>query len=682
MRLISSLCNSISKKTTIKGQILFGFGSILAILLIISLSTLSVFTELNDGISTVTEKIQPVVLEAQSLEKDIEAASNALGFYLLTKEDTYRERYMETLDKVIVLANDLASQKFVIENRLHLGEIENIQNDLANLAAYRDRILSLAENNLENMPAQKIASEKLNPMAQQLQGMISQMVNSDYDEDNSDGYRDEYRQTIYDLRYYNLQLTNELRTFLAFRTIATVQNMEAVQEVLRGKLDYIKANEELYTFEQEEVVGSVIEIYEQYFIAIAAAVEVHASEKYRTDIFLVKNEIGPLTLKIQTALGALIDQLKLQISDTSSGLTQQASDAGNKTLIGVLSSVILAILIALFMVRMMSLPLNAAVDAMRDLADGEGDLTHRLNDQGKSEIATMSRNFNNFAGKVQNLVAQVAQRIEKLSSVVAEVSKIVDQTQKGSELQRGQTEQVKIAITEMSTSVQDVAANANEAADSAQIADKSVESGQRVVGETISSINTLADEIETAVNVIHDLSHEIDSIGSLLDIIKSIAAQTNLLALNAAIEAARAGEQGRGFAVVADEVRSLASRTQDSTSQIEKTIEKLHTQAQEAVKAITLGQQKASTSVENASNAGKALTEIASSVAIISNMNLQIAAASEQQSAVASEISGNVVGITKVADENASASLLLATTSESLDRIAEELQHVVSHFKY
>lgn len=682
MRLISSLCNSISKKTTIKGQILFGFGSILAILLIISLSTLSVFTELNDGISTVTEKIQPVVLEAQSLEKDIEAASNALGFYLLTKEDTYRERYLETLDKVIVLANDLASQKFVIENRLHLGEIENIQNDLANLAAYRDRILSLAENNLENMPAQKIASEKLNPMAQQLQGMISQMVNSDYDEDNSDGYRDEYRQTIYDLRYYNLQLTNELRTFLAFRTIATVQNMEAVQEVLRGKLDYIKANEELYTFEQEEVVGSVVEIYEQYFIAIAAAVEVHASEKYRTDIFLVKNEIGPLTLKIQTALGALIDQLKLQISDTSSGLTQQASDAGNKTLIGVLSSVILAILIALFMVRMMSLPLNAAVDAMRDLADGEGDLTHRLNDQGKSEIATMSRNFNNFAGKVQNLVAQVAQRIEKLSSVVAEVSKIVDQTQKGSELQRGQTEQVKIAITEMSTSVQDVAANANEAADSAQIADKSVESGQRVVGETISSINTLADEIETAVNVIHDLSHEIDSIGSLLDIIKSIAAQTNLLALNAAIEAARAGEQGRGFAVVADEVRSLASRTQDSTSQIEKTIEKLHTQAQEAVKAITLGQQKASTSVDNASNAGKALTEIASSVAIISNMNLQIAAASEQQSAVASEISGNVVGITKVADENASASLLLATTSESLDRIAEELQHVVSHFKY
>ena len=145
MRLISSLCNSISKKTTIKGQILFGFGSILAILLIISLSTLSVFTELNDGISTVTEKIQPVVLEAQSLEKDIEAASNALGFYLLTKEDTYRERYLETLDKVIVLANDLASQKFVIENQLHLGEIENIQNDLANLAAYRDRILSLAE---------------------------------------------------------------------------------------------------------------------------------------------------------------------------------------------------------------------------------------------------------------------------------------------------------------------------------------------------------------------------------------------------------------------------------------------------------------------------------------------------------------------------------------------------------
>ena len=458
--------------------------------------------------------------------------------------------------------------------------------------------------------------------------------------------------------------------------------MRAIWEVVKSKLELIKNSEDLYTFEQDEVVGQVVELYETYFDGIMEAVEVHSTDRYRTDIYLVKSEIGPLTAKIESGLGLLVDQLKQHISDTSASLQQQASDAGDKVITGTAIAVFVGILIAFFMVRMMSLPLNAAVEAMQDLAEGEGDLTHRLNDRGKSEIAIMSRNFNNFAGKVQKLVSQVALGIDNLSGVVGDVSRIVEQTQTGARQQREQTDHVNTAISEMSASVQDVASSANQAAESARIADDNVKAGQRVVDETISSIHTLADEIETGVNVINALSQEVQSIGSVLDVIKGIAEQTNLLALNAAIEAARAGEQGRGFAVVADEVRTLASRTQDSTTEIESMIEKLHAQARAAVEAIMQGQQKANTSVDSATNAGAALNEITASVATISDMNMQIATASEQQSAVAVEISENVVSINDVADENAKASNMLANSSDNLARIAEELQGVVSHFKY
>ncbi len=670
------------KATTIKNQIWLGFGLFLVILLLLSISTLNVFGELNRGITVVTEEVQPVVLTAQNLEIELEAAGNALGFYLLTRDQIYRNRYSQHLSRALGLTAELGAYRFVIENDQYQIDVVSVQKDLAKLASYKEQVLKYAADDMENVPAQRMATETLNPMAQQLQSMISQMIVSDYDEENYEGERDEYRQAIYDLRYYNAQLSSELRTFLAFRASANVENIEAIWDVVQAKLGLIGEAEDLYTFEQAEVIEPLLETYQTYYDGIQQAVEVHSTDRYRNDIFLVKNEIGPLTSRIESTLGLLVDQLKQHIADTSVGLQRQASDAGDKVLTGMVFSVVLGIVIAFFLVRMMSFPLNAAVDAMRDLAEGEGDLTRRLDDQGKSEISVMARCFNNFAGKVQKLVAQVADGVENLSSVVGDVSSIVDQTQDGAERQRMQTEQVNTAITEMSASVQDVASNANLAADSAQLADRNVQSGQKVVGETIAAINSLADEIETGVNVINALSDEVDSIGSVLDVIKGIAEQTNLLALNAAIEAARAGEQGRGFAVVADEVRTLASRTQDSTIEIESMIEKLHRQAKAAVDAITEGQQKATASVDSASNAGSALTEITASVNTITNMNLQIASAAEQQSAVAAEIRENIASITEVAEGNARASHQLSSTSDGLASIAGQLREVVAHFKY
>jgi len=458
--------------------------------------------------------------------------------------------------------------------------------------------------------------------------------------------------------------------------------MHDIEKLIESKLSYIKSNEDMYTFEQSDSVPTYIKVDQQYFKDLEALASVHSTDRFRTDIFLVKTEIGPLIKKIETDLGSLVNTLKTLITRTSNDLQDEAAGAKYQVLTGMIIGLILGCIIAFLIARMITIPINDAMYAMNDLADGEGDLTRRLNVNGKSEIAIMAQGFNKFAGKVQSLVSQLAGSLENLSTVVTDVSQIVNQTQSGAQQQKVQTEQVASAVTQMTATTQEVATNANLAVDSAQQADNNAKLGQDVVDETVASINSLASEIETGVNVINKLSQDTASITSVLDVIKGIAEQTNLLALNAAIEAARAGEQGRGFAVVADEVRTLASRTQQSTTEIESIITALQEQAQAAVGAISKGQQKAQASVKNASNAGEALHKITASVASISEMSNQIAASSIEQSNVSSEINKNVIIISEVADENAQASNQLSGSSQNLGQLAQELQQLVSQFKY
>lgn len=668
--------------SSIRNRILFGFGLILTVLIIVSLSNLGRFVHLSSGISDVTEKIQPVVLTAQNLETHLEAIGNSLGFYLLTKGNEYKEEYFSSLDKATQLASQLSTYDFVINSDTYRSEVDRVSADLQKLSMYKNRMVELVNDETKNVPAQKVAGEQLNPMLQQLQSMISQMIESDYEEDNKDAQRNEFRKAIYDLRYYNGQIASELRTFLAFRADINVQNMAAIREVIESKVKLVEQSKSLYTFEQEDTMSRFLETNKAYAKALNEVLKIHSTDKYRTDIYLVKTEIGPLVRSMETNLGSLVKELKEVIDSTSTELQQEADAARAQVLVWMIIGIVFGLIVAIFMARMITHPINEAVHAMQDLAEGEGDLTRRLDEKGESEIAMMAKGFNSFASKVQTLVSQVASSVENLSNVVSDVSNIVDQTQVGAQTQRQQTERVATAVTEMTASVQEVASNANLAADSAQQADGNAKSGQQIVTETVASINALASEIETGANVISKLSQDAESIGSVLDVIKGIAEQTNLLALNAAIEAARAGEQGRGFAVVADEVRTLASRTQQSTTEIESMIDSLQVQARAAVQAITLGQEKAKVSVEQASDAGNSLNEITDSVATITSMNIQIATASEEQSSVAEEINQNVVNISHVADENAEASKKLSTSSHDLAQLASELQGLVSQFKY
>lgn len=330
--------------------------------------------------------------------------------------------------------------------------------------------------------------------------------------------------------------------------------------------------------------------------------------------------------------------------------------------------------------RMVARPIDQVVGCMLQ-AEQQGDLTCRLAENGRDEMAVLSKATNRFMSNIQSFMQDVVNSASQLTAAAEQMAAVTEQTNQGVRQQQSETDQVATAINEMSATVQEVARNAAEAAKAAHDADGEAVKGKQVVSATITAIDALAREVEKAATAIHKVESDSENIGTVLDVIRGIAEQTNLLALNAAIEAARAGEQGRGFAVVADEVRTLAQRTQQSTQEIQGMIERLQSGASDAVSVMEQGRKQAESSVQQADQAGRALEAITQAVATINDMNAQIASAAEEQSAVAAEVDRNIINISSVADQTAQGAQQTAAASEQLARLATELQSRVAKFK-
>jgi len=322
-----------------------------------------------------------------------------------------------------------------------------------------------------------------------------------------------------------------------------------------------------------------------------------------------------------------------------------------------------------------------ALESTLSQAANENDLSLRIKIGSLDEIGKTGAAFNSMLDKFQRIVGEVNGSATQMSAAAEELSIITQESANGIREQTSQTDQVATAINEMSATVQEVARNAGDAASAANETTAEANNGRQVVNDAIDCMNQLASEIEQASSVISKLEQDGVKIGTVLDVIRGIAEQTNLLALNAAIEAARAGEQGRGFAVVADEVRTLASRTQESTQEIQQMIESLQSGTKAAVGAMDSSRTQAQQGVEKISTAGDALDTIVSGITRINDMNTQIASAAEEQSTVAEELNQNVVKISQITATSATNADQTKNASEELSRLSVDLQGLVSQFK-
>ncbi len=326
-------------------------------------------------------------------------------------------------------------------------------------------------------------------------------------------------------------------------------------------------------------------------------------------------------------------------------------------------------------------PAQAASEMMEDVAEGESDLTKQLNADGKDEIADISHFFNRFIGKIRDSLTQVSTQANDVLNYAKELEIASDKSAAFIQQQSDNTTQVAAAMEQMTANIREVTHNAESAESAAREAQNNTTSGKEVLSTTIQEVESLSQAIDTVNGVINELAQESQNIGAVLDVIRGIAEQTNLLALNAAIEAARAGEQGRGFAVVADEVRTLASKTAQSTDEIDQMIQRLQTEANKAVQAVLSSKELSVHTVESTNEADKVLSSINEQIKVIFDMNSQIARATEQQADAASEVNLRANELATMTNESLANAEGIAQIGHHLTQSSHNASTIVNRFK-
>jgi len=350
---------------------------------------------------------------------------------------------------------------------------------------------------------------------------------------------------------------------------------------------------------------------------------------------------------------------------------------------GLLVGVIVASLAMVYLLlhKFIMAPLSQLRTISRDIATGEGDLTKRVPVTGKDELGELAQNFNLFIEKLQRLIARVGEVTDRVASASAQLSATADEMAKGADTQTQRMAQSASAVEEMTMTASEVARNSLEAADIANETNQTAQSGYAVVNETVAGMRQLSDAVGQSATIITALGKSSDQIGEIVRVIEDIADQTNLLALNAAIEAARAGEQGRGFAVVADEVRKLAERTTKATKEIGDMIRQIQKDTKSAVSSMEEGTGKVTSGVELANKTGEALTRIQEMVKNTASMIQQIAGAAEEQSTATRQIASDLETVAQVSRDSSSGSSESAKASHELSMMATELQSIVGNFR-
>ncbi|GGI83022.1 hypothetical protein GCM10007978_21050 [Shewanella hanedai] len=382
---------------------------------------------------------------------------------------------------------------------------------------------------------------------------------------------------------------------------------------------------------------------------------------------------------------ALLEQLTAA-ADTLADLANDEAEVALKTAVTTVGVVWLTALVFGFvtiiaLIKAIIIPVDNLVNRLKDIAEGEGDLTQRVDEDGKDELAALGVEFNLFVVKIQSLISQISTESNGLDNSIVSISDISEKVCERVNMQSKEVQQVVSYIAQVNDAAESISSNAQNCSGASKDANNDSEAVRTTVQQAISSIGELAGHIDDSSNVINELNKEVDNIASVLDVIQAIAEQTNLLALNAAIEAARAGEQGRGFAVVADEVRTLASRTQNCTNEIQTMIQNLQKGASAAVTSMSRSKEGGEETVTIANQAGVALDRVSMAITNLNQLNEQIATAAEEQRSIVNSATKSVSHVKTVVEESLNASIENQENTVHMSKSVDRLNGLVKQFK-
>ena len=664
-------------KITVAMRVIGGFAIITLLLLIISLSSLFNINSIGSSVDNLNDQAVPALNEVGAAKVDIlELGSVQLETFYdekVSQVDAHRKEFEASRSS---LFSSLKELNRLIQGAGQSDKINALEKDSEQ---YIDLIDRLFNQQREYLELQTVTASQLDEIAFNIDDAAIMLLDT-MDMSNNDVISREANNIESSLSslitlMYDLNKANQLDT------------AEVIRSEININIDSIRPRLEVL---DNEPAGSAETMVDDAITTVRDALDsLQGIGSYPDNVIRrqqLRLDAEDSLIKSQTQLNILMtesDDLQAAVrgiaEDTRVSVTDAISTSSWLNGIITVVSVALAVLISWYTVRSISRPLSRVNHMLNIMADGN--LTERVDYNAQDEFGELASNTNKLTGNLRKLIEGIANRSTQLATAAEQSSNVSDETTNAIDEQRRQIEQVATATQEMNSTASEMADGAEQALREIQHSDDEAKRVREISDKNRSTIEGLAREIQSASEVIDQLSENSKNIGGILDVIRGIADQTNLLALNAAIEAARAGEQGRGFAVVADEVRTLASRTQESTEEIQDMIESLQNDSQRAVTVMNKGREQAELSVQQSDEAAQALQSITESVHQASDSSNHIANAAKEQSSTAHDISERLESIVSIAEQTASGSKQTAQASNEVAKLADELQDSIKSFR-